>query len=115
VLEYAKIQEFPDYWEFYGSIHEKYIQIGNAVPVILGKLSGKILYSYLANIYDGRVMLNQSSNEPPFSITYINSHIRTRQWYKKGKTYLWDDAGGLDNNATYLPNKTTIKQNKLWL
>ena len=31
--EYARIQMFPSYWEFQGSIHQKYKQIGNAVPV----------------------------------------------------------------------------------
>jgi DNA (cytosine-5)-methyltransferase 1 len=33
VREYARIQTFPDSWEFCGSITSKYKQIGNAVPV----------------------------------------------------------------------------------
>ena len=33
VREYARIQSFPDEWEFAGSISSKYKQIGNAVPV----------------------------------------------------------------------------------
>ncbi len=33
VREYARIQTFPDDWEFVGGIGEKYKQIGNAVPV----------------------------------------------------------------------------------
>lgn len=36
VREYARIQCFPDEWEFSGSTSSKYKQIGNAVPVNLG-------------------------------------------------------------------------------
>lgn len=35
VREYARIQTFPDNWEFCGSLSAKYKQIGNAVPVNL--------------------------------------------------------------------------------
>lgn len=35
IREYARIQTFPDYWEFKGSMSSQYKQIGNAVPVNL--------------------------------------------------------------------------------
>ena len=40
VKEYARIQQFPDEWIFVGSTAAKYKQIGNAVPVGLGKAIG---------------------------------------------------------------------------
>lgn len=41
VREYARIQTFPDDWDFTGGIGEKYKQIGNAVPVELGRRLGE--------------------------------------------------------------------------
>lgn len=43
VGEYARIQEFPDGWQFAGGTPQKYIQIGNAVPVGLGQAAGNML------------------------------------------------------------------------
>ncbi len=43
IQEYKRIQEFPDEWEIQGTILEKYKQIGNAVPVGLGKAIGKTI------------------------------------------------------------------------
>lgn len=43
VREYARIQTFPDYWQFEGSMSEKYKQIGNAVPVNLAWAVGRSL------------------------------------------------------------------------
>ncbi|MBD5204278.1 MAG: DNA cytosine methyltransferase [Bacteroidales bacterium] len=41
VKEYARVQQFPDDWEFSGKIADIYKQIGNAVPVGLGYMAGK--------------------------------------------------------------------------
>lgn len=43
VREYARIQMFPDDWEITGNLSDCYRQIGNAVPVGLGKAIGKTL------------------------------------------------------------------------
>lgn len=48
VREYARIQTFPDTWEFAGSASQQYKQIGNAVPVNLAKSLGVSLLSALA-------------------------------------------------------------------
>ena len=38
--ENARIQTFPDDWEFCGKLSERYKQVGNAVPVNLAKEIG---------------------------------------------------------------------------
>lgn len=50
VREYARIQSFPDSWNFRGSVGEQYKQIGNAVPVQLAKAVGLSLIYALNQI-----------------------------------------------------------------
>ena len=50
VREYARIQTFPDSWEFTGSIGSQYKQIGNAVPVNLAYAIGRSLIRLLNDI-----------------------------------------------------------------
>jgi len=50
VRENARIQSFPDNWEFAGSQAEQYKQIGNAVPVNLAKHIGLSIKNYLDNL-----------------------------------------------------------------
>ena len=47
IREYARIQSFPDDWEFRGSIASQYKQIGNAVPVNMGCHIGESLICML--------------------------------------------------------------------
>jgi len=48
VREYARIQTFPDDWQFSGGVSQQYKQIGNAVPVNLGYYMGQALIRALA-------------------------------------------------------------------
>ena len=43
IREYARIQTFPDNWQFCGSLSAKYKQIGNAVPVNLAWAIGRAI------------------------------------------------------------------------
>ncbi len=45
--EYARIQSFPDNWEFAGKMNDVYKQIGNAVPVELAKNVGESIIKAL--------------------------------------------------------------------
>lgn len=49
VREYARIQTFPDSWDFQGSMISKYKQIGNAVPPNLAYHIGRCIITMLNN------------------------------------------------------------------
>ncbi len=47
--ESARIQTFPDWWEFSGTGRHVIRQVGNAVPVLFGAIFGEYLLKYLFN------------------------------------------------------------------
>lgn len=60
VREYARIQTFPDDWEFEGSVSQQYKQIGNAVPCNLAYHVGKGIRAML----EGTIPEGHSVTEP---------------------------------------------------
>jgi DNA (cytosine-5)-methyltransferase 1 len=106
IREYARIQEFPDSWEFKGTLAEQYTQIGNAVPTRLGKVAGNVVAATLDQLA-ARKWRPYAVTRTGFRLVYIQSHVRTRKWFKDGKTFVWgeDDAG----ESRYSAPKTTNK------
>lgn len=47
IEEYKRIQEFPDTWDLAGPLIQQYKQVGNAVPVSLGKALGEHIFKLL--------------------------------------------------------------------
>ncbi|GKT33835.1 C-5 cytosine methyltransferase like protein [Aduncisulcus paluster] len=94
VKEYARIQEFPDGWIFCGKTSEKYLQIGNAVPVRLGKVTAQVVSNLLDAMGNEKRSTYRNSKQP-FRRVYIKSHVRTRRWYKGGAVYAGTDGGEL--------------------
>lgn len=102
--EYAAIQEFPPDWEFCGTTSQQYAQVGNAVPVRLGEIAGQIV----ANEMDRLAQRNwkRSARAPEhYRVIYVQSHVRTRMWFKRGETFVWSD-GEENTHAAYEPPQT---------
>lgn len=69
VEEYARIQQFPDTWIFEGRIESIYKQIGNAVPVGLGKAVGNQIIRHINHLTSPT---EEEDNRIPYS-RYTNS------------------------------------------
>ncbi len=111
IREYARIQEFEDDWCFKGTLTQQYAQVGNAVPVRLGQIAGGVIAQEIDQIISNNVKPSSVNIDKP-RIVYIQSHVRTRKWYKNGETYVWKN--GRDNNNTlYAKPKTIIKKKEL--
>lgn len=111
VREYARIQEFPDDWQINGKTSEQYAQIGNAVPTRLGTVAGQVIAAELDALRKREY--NPYENKPDgYRVVYVQSHVRTRQWFKNGKTVLWKD-GKENGDASYAAPKTQRKTTKI--
>ena len=49
---------------------------------------------------------------PAYWIVYVQSHVRTRQWFKDGETFAWRD-GETNGHAVYAAPKTRCKSRAL--
>jgi DNA (cytosine-5)-methyltransferase 1 len=102
--EYAAIQEFPADWMFCGTTSQQYAQVGNAVPVRLGIVAGTVVSDALDKL-EGRRMRPYGAPPSHYRVIYVQSHVRTRQWFKGGETFVWED-GEVNARAAYEPPQT---------
>jgi DNA (cytosine-5)-methyltransferase 1 len=102
--EYAAIQEFPADWEFCGTASQQYAQVGNAVPVRLGEIAGQVVAREMDDLAEQEWKPKYRA-PGHYRVIYVQSHVRTRQWFKKGKTFVWSD-GEENDDASYEPPQT---------
>lgn len=109
--EYSLIQEFPDEWEFFGTPTQQYAQAGNAVPVRLGKIAGNVVATALNNLKKQGWQKDTKAIDD-YRIIYVQSHVRTRQWFKGGETKVWK-AGKANKSVQYAAPVTRRSQRNM--
>lgn len=109
--EYAAIQEFPSDWTFAGTTSQKYAQVGNAVPVRLGKVAGQVVADALDRL-SARGNVPAAEAPAAYRVLYVQSHVRTRQWFKGGKTVVWGD-GEANGDAQYALPVTARREKRM--
>lgn len=75
IREYARIQTFPDYWNFQGTMTSKYKQIGNAVPVNLAWAIGRSLIRLFNDIQTECPSETQDCTAAVREIMHKQSHL----------------------------------------
>lgn len=86
VREYARIQTFPDDWQFHGNLTAKYKQIGNAVPVNLAWAIGRSLIRLFNDM---------------FALGLISKHEETTQLRHYTKLHGMFEGMVCDKNNSY--------------
>lgn len=107
--EYVAIQEFPPDWVVCGTPAQQYTQVGNAVPTRLGRVAGQVLAKALATLRE-RDYRAFETDLPAYRIIYLQSHVRTRKWFKDGETVVWKD--GQDNQSSRYGTPVTSRREK---
>ena len=91
---------------------EQYAQVGNAVPPRLGQVAGEVIAKTLS-MMKRRTCEPRLETNPDPRIVYLQSHVRTRSWYKNGETIIWDSDEDDGGGAGYAAPKTLRRTRKL--
>lgn len=90
VGECAAIQEFPAEWEFLGTTAQKYRQIGNAVPIRLGKVAGEAIAAMLSANMKNAVAVSAPDRE--VNVIHLRPHVRTKRYWHNGEALAGDHS-----------------------
>lgn len=107
IREYGRIQEFPDEWLFSGTLSQQYAQVGNAVPTRLGRVAGEVIAKELDRALSGVTPTKTPDSFLP-RIIYLQSHVRTRQWFKGGETLVWEND--VENDKVRYAKPKTVRK-----
>jgi len=66
------------------------------------------IIDWATNNMDWKDVAEYAEHHQQITGPYIQSHIRTRKWFKDGKTVIWNDSGNNDN-AKSKPARTLRK------
>jgi DNA (cytosine-5)-methyltransferase 1 len=72
--------------------------------VRLDRLSGEPLARQLKEAY-AEGLERRPGDLEPIRLVYLQSHSRTRKWFKDGEQFVWSD-GETNCHANYAPPKT---------
>jgi DNA (cytosine-5)-methyltransferase 1 len=89
---------------------EQYAQVGNAVPTRLGLVAGAVIATELDKL-NGQKWKPYPDTPEAYRIVYVQSHVRTSQWFKGGETFVWEDES--DDQPTYAAPKTKRRSKRI--
>ena len=88
------------------------MQVGNAVPPRLGQVAGEVIAKTLSLLMSLNWKPQVDTNPEP-RIVYLQSHVRTRSWYKNGETIIWDSEEDDGGGAGYAAPRTLRRTRSL--
>lgn len=110
VREYARIQTFPDDWQFEGNLTAQYKQIGNAVPVNLSWAIGRALISLFNDIE----RIDRGEQIPKLHITYPSVPVQLELAFEPLALYICKHNKETLVGSCRQGNKAWVLENKMY-
>ena len=76
------------------------------MPPKLGETAGTVIVEHLEFAKSANLPFVETQEKvSPYRIVYVQSHVRTRSWFKNGQAVLWDQNDEI-NHARYSAPRT---------